>query len=269
MHRHIAEKSHLLLADFDKKHGATAPAIHSPTNVNRGPVSPAARALLVFATLVLATLAGPLLAHEDFPAEWCGGTDCRFAEPEDLIVECGAIRVKTAEFSQSTPFSQISRWNGDRPAICARNGKLNRCNPNKGDCTEQPGLGLLLPEDAYNDLRRRAARACRDRGKEAMIYGQSVPGLKLPTTGGNAWRPSLIGGGGGGGGGGSPTSPPYTTPYTPADNPGEEDITMWEPIPPLFLGSVSASVTAVPIPGTLGLLILTLGALGIVARRRK
>lgn len=227
-------------------------------------------AVLVAALLAVAIIAGPAAAHEDFPAEWCGGTDCRYAEPEDLVVECGAIRVETEDFIQSTPFSQISRWNGPRPAICARNQKLNRCNPNKGDCSAQPGLGLLLPEDAYDDLRRRAARACRDRSDEAMLRGQSVPGLKIPGTYGGASRGPT---GGGGGGGGSSSSPPETVTREPEESPiSEELIASMAPLPPISLFAVATTppeTTPVPIPATLGLLALTVGALGAFARRRK
>jgi hypothetical protein len=252
MHRKAVDKSHLLLTFFE-------------TDAHRARLAPAALllAILVAATLALAIIAGPAAAHEDFPAEWCGGTDCRYAEPQELVVECGAIRVETEAFTQSTPFSQISRWNGPRPAICGRNQKLNRCNPNKGDCSAQPGLGLLLPEDDWADLRKRAARACRDRGEEAMLYGQSVPGLKLPTT-------TTISRGPTGGGGGRPSSPPYVTARDPSEEPGSTGETMMlEPIPPLFLTNINASVSAVPAPATLGLMVLTLGALGAMARRRK
>jgi hypothetical protein len=258
MHRHTAEKSHLLL-------------IISSADARLIPAA-LVLAIIVAITLAVAIIAGPAAAHEDFPAEWCGGTDCRYAEPEELVVECRAIRVETADFVQSTPFSQISRWNGPRPAICARNLKLNRCNPNKGDCSAQPGLGLLLPEDAYDDLRRRAARACRDRSDEAMLRGQSVPGLKIPSTYRGASR-GPTGGGGGGGGGGSSSSPPVTVSHTPEESPiSEELLVSMAPLPPISLFALATTPsmsTPVPIPATLGLLALTVGALGVFARRRK
>lgn len=149
-------------------------------------------------------IAVPGAAHEDFPAQWCGGEDCRYAEPGELIVSCGAVLVESEALSGRAPASQISTWNGDRPAICARKGKLNQCNPAKGDCEGRDGLGLLVPEQELAEWRRKAAEACKAVAREAFDRGQAAPGLALPGRGGFAGGgPGGGGFGGGSGGGGS------------------------------------------------------------------
>lgn len=140
---------------------------------------------------------GAAAAHEDFPAQWCGGQDCRFAAPKELTAVCDGILVENEAVSTRTPISQISVWNGDRPAICARNRKLNLCNPTKGDCEGQDGLGLLIPEDDVAAWREAARRACADQRAEI-----SAP-ASTPVTGGGATGGGGIPGAGMPGGGGA------------------------------------------------------------------
>lgn len=145
---------------------------------------------------MIAFSASSALGHENFPAQWCGGEDCRYAEPGELIVGCDEIMVESAAVRGRSPITQITAWNGDAPAICAKNRKLNLCNPNKGDCSGQEGLGILLPEADVDRWRDAARAACAAAAQEAFERGQSAPGIDLP-------RVSVAAAGGGGGGGGS------------------------------------------------------------------
>jgi hypothetical protein len=224
------------------------------------------------------------MAHEDFPKEWCGGEDCRFAAPQELTVECGGVSVRTADLAYTVPLSQLSRWNGDRPAICARNEKLNLCNPNNGDCSARQGLGLLIPEDRIEAMRDASAALCRARAREAMRYGQSVPGLVQQT----ASTAAMGGVGGGGiGGGGASSAPPAAqdAPQSPVTEltAAPDAITPGAPFEPtptapsfetLMLGPPVSVVggepplSAVPLPGAAGALLIGLGMLAALRARR-
>lgn len=100
--------------------------------------------------LAMATgLAGPALAHGDFPPEWCGGEDCRFAAPGEVSIEGEFYRVALPSGpSVDVPLASAPLWEGCRIALCIhREGdRLNRCNPAKGECPDgASAFGLLIP----------------------------------------------------------------------------------------------------------------------------
>jgi hypothetical protein len=207
--------------------------------------------------IALSAMAPAARAHEDFPAEWCGGEDCRFAEPQDLRIECGGIAVRTDAILQTVPLSQVTVWNGERPAICGRNAKLNLCNPSKGDCSRQEGLGLLIPETEWEAMRAAAAALCKGKAAEAMRFGQSVPGLAQTRA------PASSGGGGGGGGGGEGSPSPKPEGDPPEDEPTPEPplVEALDLTPTLRMVRGGGDMPDVPLPAGLGLLVIAIGAL--------
>lgn len=216
--------------------------------------------------LILGLSAGAAAAHEDFPEEWCGGKDCRYAEDGELNVTCGAVEVEAPEVRASVPVRQLSVWNGEAPAICAQARKLNLCNPNKGDCEGKEGLGLLIPEEQIAGILKRARAACKSRAREAITRGQSVPGLRAPRGPAPPTAPPFVVGGGARKGGEDPVDWIPETPEPPETE--RREIAM-APIPPIALeASAEQPPEPVPLPAP-ALLLAGAMVLGWVAVKRR
>lgn len=205
-------------------------------------------------------------AHEDFPSEWCGGEDCRYAEDGELNVTCDGVEVEAREVRWLVPVRQLSVWNGEKPAICARNRKLNLCNPNKGDCSEKEGLGLLIPEEEIGELRAEIRAACRRRSVEAIRRGQSVPGLKAPRGSLPPMTPPVFARRGPDGE--DPEDlPPELGPEPPESE--ERQVVAMAPAPPIALTAERSDMSPIPLPPAALLLVAGAAAIGFASRRKQ
>jgi hypothetical protein len=141
------------------------------------------RIALSFFIFLVSMVVFPIVAaaHEDFPAQWCGGKDCDYVTAGDIRPVCNGVIVKTEKIKAVfVPYDEIAFALGDSPeAICGRThtGRLNKCNPKDGAPCDglMNKLGVLLTPAHIFALMKESAKLCDSPKTKLSVVIYSIP----------------------------------------------------------------------------------------------